>query len=255
MSFKGDGGRSGGKTERARENQSVKRLIIGEMTDRLCERERERVMLKQRNNKGLREERLVFAGRGGRVKRFGWSQLQPWLCGVMSLAVSHASVFLSLAGTGGGCGTALWQPWFICVFVWTQLLYFLQILDNKSVFCSVFIYDSFTVSHLLSFASVSFCSCSSSSSSSTFTIHVLMWGRGWLVALGNTIKPTDILLEVRQDLSFTLDDPGVHDLHPKPLLNTSAENSSAAFNLWCPRPRLVSCLRPTQLMCNYNLYV
>lgn len=71
MSFKGDGGRSGGKTERARENQSVKRLIIGEMTDRLCERERERVMLKQRNNKGLREERLVFAGRGGRVKCFG----------------------------------------------------------------------------------------------------------------------------------------------------------------------------------------
>lgn len=58
--------------------------------------EREQEIWKRSNNKGFRGEWLLLAERGRRVKC-----LQLWLCGVMSLVMSHASVSLSLAATGG----------------------------------------------------------------------------------------------------------------------------------------------------------
>lgn len=80
------------------EDQSVEKLVMGEMTGRLWERGQE---IWKQSNKGFPRMTSIREMRRGELKCFGWIQLQIQFFGVMSLPVSRASVSLSLAGTGG----------------------------------------------------------------------------------------------------------------------------------------------------------
>lgn len=141
------------------------------------------------------EEWLLLAERGGRVKCFGWSRLQLWFCGVMSLAVSHASVSLSLAGTGG-TKTTLVLNVCLCSTAHRFLLYFLQNLDRPDRIISVrpclysapssellFVLWLTLFLPLPSLVSVSLCSCSSYTACSPSSL-----GRYLLVAPSNMFR-------------------------------------------------------------------
>lgn len=165
-----------------------------------CERENKKY--ESRGTTKASEEWLLLAEWGGRVKCFGWSQLQLWLCGVMSLAVSHASVSLSLAGTGGQkqcfdncslnvclCATA--HTGFSCTFrrTWTAVRPDRIISVRPCLYSAPSLELLFvSMTHSVSPSSQScisffFCSCSSYSAYSPSSL-----GRDLLVAPSNMIR-------------------------------------------------------------------
>lgn len=185
------------------------------------------VIRKQRSNKGFREEWLLMTERGEWVKCFGWSQLQLWLCGVMSLAVSFSSLSLSLAALED-ISSVLTTPVCMCVcahgapvlsadpgqqFGWScqyslpSLKLLLAMTHSVSQFPSVCFF--LLLSHNL------------------FTIDE---GSALLVDPGKSVKLSGILLKVRRDL-FSHWMTHFRDLHPKSFSSSRRGNSGANI-LW-----------------------